>query len=450
MYSLPPVEPQLDRLRGVASSLCDGVLAEDKSGLAWAAMPQLAAILSQPASHGGGTSRMSGPRNVARAIARPLGPMLVRVGEFAFLATSVQHERVLGPVIRQMEERTGATRADVHPPALGPRSLTAALRRARQLQRTIDGWASTTGILVPDHVQSLISRSSIYQARAEQLVRRGEVPRVLVVATQHNTTERTFLSALSEHCVTVYIPHAPVAANVLYEDLPVHHAILRGQAELDWYVALGASDEMSVGGDPSIESHGSAASPRSDTVVYAASPHPPEVLAADVALILAAGITDVEVCPHPRMRSEQQLLACFPKGWAVNIDTSTWDRLRLGGAAAVIQRDSGVGLEVLRLGIPLIDVRNPGSKANYPYLDSPNVDVVSTSDELRRAISSVCGGDRAREQQLTYAASWAAHTGMEAADRIASQMIAVANTPIDRKPVLDGWIQNGVRRPQIG
>ena len=133
------------------------------------------------------------------------------------------------------------------------------------------------------------------------------------------------------------------------------------------------------------------------------------------------------------------LLSVFPSDWKVVSDQSTFERIASGGAAAVIQNNSGVGLEALRLGLPLIDLRNPKTTPNYPYLESSVVNVVSDSDELRNVLAKVSQDEQEVKSRVDVALAWSEVTGREATERVAASVLDAREAATPSELVLDGW-----------
>jgi hypothetical protein len=367
------------------------------------------------------------------------GPSIVDVGGVGFVTTSVQHRRVLDPVVSEFDRTTGAAPTIVQLPGLSGVEVGRAWSRASRLNRVLEKWALLQGVSLPAQVRDVIFQSAVLLGRASRAATLDSYPQALVVGTQHNSAERAVLhAAIVSGRATVYVPHAPVADNPMYEDLPTHWAILRGPAEVDWYRDLGAGRSMLVGGDPSIASKVPDSIPRSRQVVYAAGADPSTVRQ-DVQLICSAGLQNVTYCPHPRYETAIDGDAAFPTSWLRGTAGSTFDELRTRGAIALIQRGSGVGLEALRLGLPVIDLRSPGSSAHYPYLRSPLIEVARNGEDLAVILSEVQGGrDRDRERR-DYATTWSAFGGVEAASVIAEQIGVLSRGEIPHKLVLDGW-----------
>ena len=78
----------------------------------------------------------------------------------------------------------------------------------------------------------------------------------------------------------------------------------------------------------------------------------------------ASGIGPVEVCVHPRA-DRVAIAAVLPDGWTIGPTTTTRERLEAGDVAVVIQRASGAGLDALWMGIPVVELVDPGRPSNY-------------------------------------------------------------------------------------
>lgn len=194
---------------------------------------------------------------------------------------------------------TGNSPRPLRLPRLSAIEVRRSWSRGARLHRVLQEWASKQNVVLPGQVQDVLIQSAVLLGRAHRWATVRPHLRMLVVGTQHNSAERAVLQATTlSGRATVYLPHAPVADNPMYGDLPTHWAILRGQAEVAWYRGLGAAASMSVGGDPSIASGVPADLLSSGQFVYAASD--PDTVRQDVQIIRSAGLRNVTFCPHPR------------------------------------------------------------------------------------------------------------------------------------------------------
>jgi hypothetical protein len=129
----------------------------------------------------------------------------------------------------------------------------------------------------------------------------------------------------------------------------------------------------------------------------------------------------------------------FPKEWRI-FTGRTYDLLR-AGPPVVVQHSSGVALEALHLGIPVIELSYPGKATLYPFIREPHVRFASTSAELSAAAAAASAEARdagRREALVGWARKWASPTGAEAGERaVALVERAVAEGP--RGPIWDPW-----------
>ena len=298
-FRLPPAEIEMENLRALASELRSGLGWASHPDLAWALLPQLTFLIGGATEVPEAEKRWPTARNIARSVVKRLGPELTIVDDIGFLATSVQHRRVLAPVVNLLEERLVTARKIVSPPVLSPAEILRASREASELHELVTDLAVAEGWTLEDSISGVVFQAAVNMARARSFARRAPPLKAFVVATQHNTAERAYLNVLPAMvgCTTLYVPHAPAASNIFYEDLPTHRAVLRGVKELELYKDLGAKGLMEVGGDPSIRRSTAGRPPKSATIVYAASSDVRRMLQADASLLLASELTPVDIVP---------------------------------------------------------------------------------------------------------------------------------------------------------
>ena len=305
-----------------------------------------------------------------------------------------------------------------------------------------------TRAVVRDAIDALRPLAADVAVLAERLVRaEAEIryvrmllertrPVALVVATQHSVTIRAMLVAARELGIpSVYVPHAPFAANPLYADLPFDRAALRGQRERLAYGALGArTEQIEICGALSVPSECEA--PVGGTeVVVAPSPWDTATTERFFDLVRGAALEEVVVCPHPR--SDVALLERLaPTGARVLRHERAVDRLRARGGI-LLQHSSGVALEGLLTGVPVIEVTLGRSAPNYPLIAEPHVDFVDDAADLQRCVVRRRGDPApAHERRRAWAREWCAWTGVEAEQRFHE---ALHEVPFASQRVLDGW-----------
>jgi hypothetical protein len=156
-----------------------------------------------------------------------------------------------------------------------------------------------------------------------------------------------------------------------------------------------------------------------------------------VETVEASGIGPVEVVLHPRSPRDVER-GVIPNDWHVSEFVRTLDLLSTTGASVVIQSSSGTGLEALAMGVPVIDLCEPGTAPAYPFIAPPHVMVVSDSSQLRAAADHMDQSESAALARKEYARSWVALVGddasVAAADAVAHELAERAG-PL----VLDAW-----------
>lgn len=241
-------------------------------------------------------------------------------------------------------------------------------------------------------------------------------PELVVVSNQHFCLDRAVLRACIDRNIrTLYVPHAPVAANSAYMDLPVNHAALRGERERAYYAEFGIeSPAIHCVGVPRFDLD--VALPELDPdgpVVFALSPWGESTLRSLVELVRSATQSrDVWIAPHPTM-DPSRLSGFLPPRWGVGADATTFETLR-NGSPVLVQHSSGVALEALLLGVPTVELRFPGSVPNYPMIDPSYVRFAESTEQLMDALR----GARRDSQQTakrrrfrSWAEGWIGPTG---------------------------------------
>ena len=277
--------------------------------------------------------------------------------------------------------------------------------------------------------------------------------RAVLVATQHSPIMRALLVAAVEQRVpVVYVPHAPVAANLAYLDLPVTYAGLRGAGERRYYTReLGVPGELldTVGNLASdVLSRPVPALHRDGAGVLALSPHEPEVLRRIFAAVAGPGLGDMVVAPHPRS-DRAQLAEMLPAGWSLYPGDRTLDLLA-SGPPFLLQFSSGVAWESAALGVPTATVRVDETPVNYPFLADESVyPAIRTPDEAARFAARARAGEVDRDGLRRHAEEWCAVDGEPAASRLAELLDRVtrgrgATDGAERPARLhDGWAAGG-------
>lgn len=269
----------------------------------------------------------------------------------------------------------------------------------------------------------------------------SESPKVAVVGSVTAPRGRALVHAAERAAVpTVYIPHSPQSTvNVELAAMPMDYAGLRGTEETAYLADQGVDrDRLDVVGDPTI------------------SPQAPPEIDAGLGPAFAAGLEDmarlsplvgtihealghrVTVGRHPAT-DPAVARDSFPAEWRI-FDGRTYDLLT-SGPPMVVQHSSGVALEALHLGIPVIELQYPGRPALYPFTREPYVRFASTSEELSAAAAAASAdavdADR-RAALVGWARSWSSPTGAEAGERaVAVVERAAAQGPRGR--IWDPW-----------
>jgi hypothetical protein len=361
------------------------------------------------------------------------GVRVVGVGRYSLVMDTANQRRVLEPVLDEL----GAPRVPRRP-------LRPVPKRRRREEEVLEGltaaFAAAGLPLRGSLLRSKVVAAAVGIERAAAALRRDR-PGAVVVANQHNVNTRAVLAAAGDAGVPrVYFPHAPVARNRRYTDLPVEAAGLRGPAEVDWYRRCGAAtDWLRVVGSPADEIPAPPSMGGATSIVLALSPIDDAAVLAMIELVASAvGGRSVTVAAHPRM-DRAALGALIPSGWEIHPGTT--QELLDAGPQMVIQCSSGVAWEALARGLPTIQLEFPGTPPNYPVIAAPYVSIASDTDELATAVEAAAqeGRHEARRMALVeWASAWCAPTGRPAVVAATGLLQEVER----RQPVgvlLDGW-----------
>jgi hypothetical protein len=391
------------------------------------------------------SSVLSAPRR-AGALVRSL----VREGQFRgryltsgdaiFVASTKNQLRAVAPLLTAPVAAGGAAGAPLRALAV-PFVRTAAI--ARERAEEIGDGLRRADVAFPGGtrtVYALFFSVALHLAYARQLIERVS-PRVVVVASNHDVAARALARAAHEKDVpSVLVPHAPMLGDLRLRDAPTDYVAVRGEREAAWYLANGAApDQVAVAGDPALQPAPQLVPiPTGAPVVFAPSPYADADVADQVALIAAATDGDVVVTPHPRQRLEF-LQGIAPQHWTFH-SGHTYARLR-EGATAVVQSSSGVALESLLLGIPVLEIEPAGGRL-YPFLESDLIPSVRTAEDIAGQLELMRArvGDRAyRERLAEYARSWCSAGGEAAAQNLLRFVRLAADQGKRSRPAHDAW-----------
>jgi hypothetical protein len=399
------------------------------------------------ADGGGGrpapSTTFSAPRRAARIVKGLAGHFRDRYlicGDAIFVASTKSQERVVAPLLDTPAGATRAIRKPLHAP-VGPlvRLVAAARERAEELRDALRrAEVEFPGGSLP--VYELFFAAALHLAYSRQLIEKGS-PSVVVVGSNHNVAARALARAADEKGVpSVFLPHAPMLGDLRLRDAPTDYVAVRGEREAAWYLAKGAEpDQVVAVGDPGLQPAPQlVAIPTGAPVVFAPSPYADEVVASQVALVAAATDGEVLVTPHPRQRLDF-LQEIAPSNWVFHRG-STYERLR-EGATAVVQSSSGVALESLLLGIPVLEIEPVGGRL-YPFLESDLVPAVRTPEELvgkLEAIRARIADPDYREGLAEYARGWCSEAGDAAAQNMVRLVQLAAADGKRSRLVHDAW-----------
>lgn len=438
MSEVPPIRSGGPVLAGGRDAALE-VLGPAEAPEVWALLPHVALGLGDPGPVSALQTALRCARQALRPLVRSAGPQLFRVGSILVASTSWQNMRVLRPVVEELEGRYGqATRVQL--PSLSLKEILGCRRAAAIATRQLGHLLEHLHARVQHDLAEEASQVAVLRARTARLFE-SDTFTAMLVATQHNAATRSLLVAAHEAggVRSVYIPHAPVADNDAYRDLPTHFALLRGPAEVDFYLELDGCDGLlCVVGDPSISAEAGSLPPRNGPVVFVGTTGERSELEAMVRVVRDSGIGPIEVAPHPRTKGSV-FDGLYPASWRVNQFPSTYERLEREGASLVVQFSSGTGLEALRLGLPVVEMCHRDERPNYPYLKEPEVRIASTSDELHAVANQIDLSGAAAERRVAYANTWCSQVGAPASAAAADAVERCLEGPVPSRLLYDGW-----------
>jgi hypothetical protein len=404
----------------------------------WIARPTIALKL-QASSGALGDAVLPGPRRAGVAVVEePRIPQRLSLGlgigrdGFAALWTTENQRRALGGMA--VPERLGHTVSDFLASRDVDDRMASAFAECQSLYSRIGQPSQGEFLLV---WQQLLN-AAIHLALFAVIFDMAGVSRV-VVSTQHSLGARSAIAASRQLGIpSIYVPHAPVALNRYYSDLPTDVAGAWGPNEREHYGSLGAdTDRVQVVGSAMHDlasDAGHAPVPRSRRVVVAPSAWSDARLREFISLCSSAIRGPFAIAPHPRNPLEVIRAAAPRRADVLTGPTST----HLQSFGALVQCNSGVALEGLLAPLPVINFNPFGLPPNYPMIRAPYVPEVRTKAALRSVLATVL---TPRPEPLAgpardWARGWCAFSGADAETRLRE---LVHSAERHDEPVLDGW-----------
>lgn len=281
----------------------------------------------------------------------------------------------------------------------------------------------------------LTRRSVVLLELAKQALQQLK-PRMVIVANQHASPMRALIAAARIMGIpSVYLPHAPLATNPQYADMPTDYGSLFGLAELKILSEYGAfTDRISVCGSPMIRPQGTARFSSAVRVVCAPSPN--ETAEKLLNAVHSAIGSDFVVCPHPRS-SLRRLRRSMPSGATLITEHRTSEYLG-ANRSVLIHSNSGIGLEAIALGSSALNVTEDGSKINYHYLFGEKNIRFADLGALRLAIEDSFQRTQSTSNSFSLRENWLLTYGPESDDKILKMLVEVDG---QHEPMLDGWVR---------
>jgi len=271
----------------------------------------------------------------------------------------------------------------------------------------------------------------------------------LLISTQHDPHVRAVVARAREIGLpVVYIPHAPLASNPQYLDLPVDFAGVRGDLEAEYYARFsdGAASGIVPIGNPATGFMDRALAPIGPEfpVVLAVSPFHLEILQRIIEVVELSGLKDVVVAPHPGS-NRKQLSRLVPRDWRIAPPSIRTSQLLSDGVRALIQHSSGVAWEALAMGIPTADIRLGEPRPNYPFLDNAAaIPALRSPQEVRQFVERAAHVRlQDREGLREYARSWCACDGPSSVSMALELLDRARHEGARATPIIDGWAPDG-------
>lgn len=341
-----------------------------------------------------------------------------------------------------LHARFAPVRPAVAPPA-SIEAMRAGLARAVELADELIAYARDRRLELPEQLGPLhreLIRTAAALVHCEALVA-AECPRVVVVSSGGAPRVRALIHAARQAGVpTVCIPHAPQLTDIRRSgDLPWDYAGLRGPAEIAYLAEQGVDAErLDVIGNATV---GGGAPPILDperAPAFAPSKEWVSPVGPLVELVHDALGDRVAVSCHPASQGNGEGVA-FPTGWQV-WEGRTYDLLRTG-PPVVLQQSSGVALEALHLGIPVIQLHIPGRPTVFPLIREPFCRFCTTSGELAAAVAEareMAVDDARRAELIAWSREWSSPVGDDA-DEQAAQLVQRAAVEGPGGAIWDSW-----------
>ncbi|NJB86680.1 hypothetical protein GGR26_002457 [Lewinella marina] len=269
-------------------------------------------------------------------------------------------------------------------------------------------------------------------------------PDSIVVFSQHSVTCRALIwVAAAKEIRTVYLPHAPTANNVAYQDLPVHVAGLWSRKDREIYKSLGASGKMKVVGNPLIQYapwRATGFARQRCKYIFAPSPYHKNELIRQIKWLKGFRLPMLHICLHPRMKKHEMAeiigdhLQC-----PITFESERVASLSEPGDV-IFSCSSGVALDALKNGSIVVDLTANGVRLNYYYLEDEII--VKLRDKSIGEVEQRIAGIRQNSAEYlqktnVFFEDWMSYTGKESLLRIKSLLDTKEAAP--DKLIYDRW-----------
>jgi hypothetical protein len=413
----------------------DRILSELSPSIAgWIAAPAVFLELDPIVGSPSALSLMTETAEAAIRSLRPFsGTQLEIVNGYIFSKMTKNHARVLDPIIERIAQNHDADVGVLRKGRIDIEGLPSVVRCASRTSKELCAIVARSAFANSQlRIHRAVMNGATEYERLTVLLRSSGVRAVVTASQQHWGSRALIAAARATGVPSFYVPHAPTALTVGYADLPTDVALLRGSADVDTYVRLGAAvQRLLTVGDPSATSLQERFEPK-HPIVFATSTWPTEWLLEQIALIHGAiPRQEVVVAPHPRA-DVAWLRANCPPTWTIAPVGAT-QKLLAEGCEVVITAGSGAGLEAVMSGAAVFNLSTRPEYTQYVFHRSDGCVHVANSSDLRAGLLGP------RNAKIRAGTMWSLFRGDRAARLAADAIHRESLRPPNGAGVNDIW-----------
>lgn len=293
--------------------------------------------------------------------------------------------------------------------------------------------------LPADELLRIASQAASTKERMQRLMDEAQPKAVLTASTQHSFCRLSVSVGRSLGVPSIYVPHAPTSFHRHYADIPHDYAALRGEADFEYYARLGANTKyIAVVGDQSISPTRHRPTLGPPVILLATTVEKPlDKLRSALEALHDSGIrrfATTLMAPHPRGRARVASLArhfdieVIPRG-----TRSSQVLARTNVILAVVEESSGVSLECMAHGVPVVLLSSDSSYIFETELPIDRVKISNLTAILQSFMRENCEEVRAEASVRRFIAA----TGAAAKESLRELLLGpIVTTP---SGVLDSW-----------